>query len=483
MGLPLPTSLRVRLPLVAATLVLITALLMATGLGWLTHRYLIEDVDAGANQAIASWRKSLPGLILQDNVWGVYEALTSVTGAPMTQRAAIAPSFAVVMGTGGRVFAASDPHRFPTASLPRWRVVLGVDLPRRPPPQRVVPSVHERPVKPRNVGHWRIYTTTLRTDTRQPVATLVYAVSDALYRERLRSVLWWFFGMTLLAVVVLLPCVWLLTRRQLSPLWRLRASMTLGSARGGEAAAVLTERQDEVGELARAFRTLLEQIEEAGQSEKLAAIGSLATATAHEINNPLGGMINAVSTARRFGRYDQTTRETLDLLHRGLEQLRVITLGLLAQTRPLERDLSQRDLADLAELIEPKLRQRRLQLTVCNGLPDSIPVATGPVRQATLNLLLNACAAASPNTTMRLDATLFAGDMWLRIEVINHGAEPPKHVMRSSMRSMPAGRHGFGLWHSRRLLSDIGGILSLYHAAGVTTARIEIPLRRRRRTE
>ena len=464
-------SLLIRVPLLAASLVILTALLVAAGLGALTRRYLIEDVDAGASQAVAAWGKSLPPMIQQDNVWGVFEALKAVTAAGSADDRSIA----VVLDRSSHIFASSDPRRFPTARPPQWSRLWkpgmlmlaqpahsGVAKPGRPPPI--------------SSGHWRIYIAALRDDSGATVGTLVYAVGDQLYRARLRSMVLWIAGITAIAALLFVPVVWRMSRRMLDPLARLGGSMATDSAQARRVGELLATRRDEVGALSRAFLRLLAGLEHSRQSEKFAAVGTLAAATAHEINNPLGGMINAVQTARRFGRYDETTGRTLDLLARGLEQLRVIAQALLAQTRPSERNLNLQDLRDLAALITPRRQERGVSLDEHLALPDAIPLAAGPVRQATLNILLNACHAAERDSTLQFSAEITRAAV-LRITVRNQGSAPPASVMDPPGHLGAPDQPGFGLWESRRLLSDIGGTLTLSHERGWTTALIEIPLR------
>lgn len=469
------SALLLRLPLIAATLVALTALLMAAGLGLLTRQYLIEDVDAGAFQAMAAWNKSLPTLIQQDNVWAAYEALTSVTGDQVDSPPHSA-SIAVLIGPGGWVFASSDPTLFPTARPPVWTPLWAPGSLQVSSPLSVA-STHPGLSPPIQSGNWRIYVSALRADSDAGVGTLVYAVSDALYRQRLRSMTWWITAITLLAVAVFVPIVWMLTRRMLAPLVRLQESMRRNGDDTRRISAELAARRDEVGTLAAAFARLLEQAERARRAEKLAAVGALAAATAHEINNPLGGMLNALHTAQRFGQYDDTTRQTLDLLDRGLEQLRNTAQALLAQTRPDQRDLTKQDFADLIEIIQPCQRERGVRLHSRIDLPAAqVPAAAGPVRQATLNILLNACHAAEPGSTLELEADML-GDA-LRVLVRNRGTAPPAALLSDiAPTSFPEGS-GFGLWESRRLLSDVGGMLKLAHTGGVTTATIDIPLRR-----
>jgi signal transduction histidine kinase len=464
-------SLLVRVPLLATTLVILTALLTAGALGALTRRYLIEDVDAGASQAVAAWAKSLPPMIQQDNVWGVFEALKAVTDAgPANDR-----SIAVVLDRSGHIFASSDPRRFPTDRLPQWSPLwrpgtlslaqpagAGALEPGRGPP------IHS--------GHWRVYNAALRDNSGATVGTLVYAVGDRLYWSRLRAMLLWISAITVVAVCLFVPVVWRISRSMLDPLARLGGSMATDSAQARRVGETLAARRDEVGALSRAFLRLLAGLEHSRQTEKFAAVGTLAAATAHEINNPLGGMINAVQTARRFGRYDDTTGRTLELLGRGLEQLRTIAQALLAQTRPAERDLNRQDLRDLSALITPCRQEREVGMDENLALPESIALAAGPVRQATLNILLNACHAAERGTTLQFSAEI-TGSAALRITVRNQGSAPPASAMGapgvSATRELP----GLGLWESRRLLSDIGGTLRLSHERGWTSAVIEIPLR------
>ncbi|MHB1669577.1 MAG: sensor histidine kinase [Thiomonas sp.] len=473
--LALPQSLLFRLPLVAATLVVLTALLVASGLGWLTQRYLIEDVDAGAFQAMAAWNKSLPSLIQQDNVWGMYEALTSVTSAETGRGSG--QSLAVVLTPGGSVFASSNPHLFPTARPPNWAPLWAPGTLKLSSLDNLEGRHRPGLSPPIQSGHWRIYVSALRGGSGPSAGTLVYAVSDALYRSRLLSMLWWIGTITALAVALFVPIIWMLNRRMLSPLARLRQSMALDNGQAQRVGSALAGRADEVGALARAFTQLLEQVEQSRRAEKLAAVGALAAATAHEINNPLGGMINAVRTAKRFGSFDDTTQQTLNLLDRGLEQLRTIAQALLAQTRPAERDLMQQDLCDLVELVGPCRHERQIALQTGFDVPESIPLAAGPVRQATLNILLNACHAALVGSTLVFAAELSAAAGTLRITVRNQGAAPPVTAMDGNSPSGLPSTSGFGLWESRRLLLDIGGSLTLSHAAGTTTAMIEIPLR------
>ena len=93
-------------------------------------------------------------------------------------------------------------------------------------------------------------------------------------------------------------------------------------------------------------------------TERLAAFERLSTGVAHEINNPLGGMLTALSTYRRHGAREALSQRTVSLLERGLPQIRETVPALLVEakleTHPLSaHDISRKNLWE---------RMRRLEI-------------------------------------------------------------------------------------------------------------------------
>jgi len=132
-------------------------------------------------------------------------------------------------------------------------------------------------------------------------------------------------------------------------------------------------------------------------AQRLSTAGTLAAGIAHEINNPIGGMVNAVRSLRE-GRLDEAKRrEYLDLVLDGLERVRGIVQKILQlRPRPFQpQPVRLRDAVDRAiAFLEHRARAKDVGLH--NELPADLPLVNGdPVelQQAFLNILMNAVDA------------------------------------------------------------------------------------------
>lgn len=198
-------------------------------------------------------------------------------------------------------------------------------------------------------------------------------------------------------------------------------------AKGDFTSHIDLKRKDEISEMAQEFnqmamdlRKAREEIIEEGerrleleralrQSDKLAAIGQLASELAHEIGTPLNIIAGRAELTRRKVN-EKELKKNLDVV---IDQTAKITkiiqqlLGFVRKKKPEQKRLNFGGLLRTAlDLLDYQIRRQRI--TVVTELGDSLPEVVGDpdqIQQVFLNLLLNAIQAMPDGGTLRLGAS------------------------------------------------------------------------------
>lgn len=250
----------------------------------------------------------------------------------------------------------------------------------------------------------------------------------------------------------------------------------------------LGSERSEFGQLFRRYNTMVRAWNEReamaarmAEEERLASLGRLASAMAHEINNPLGGLFNAIETLRRHGNNVGVRGRAISLLERGLGGIRDVVRSALVTYRAdhANRPLKPIDIDDLRLLIEPEVERRGLVLEWQNELTAEVPINAGAIRQAVLNLLLNACQVTPRGGRVRFAASLAEGT--LTIDIADQGAGLDQDRVQYLEAREPAiaprpGESGLGLWIVRRLIFEAGGVIGVEQGdERETRIRISLP--------
>jgi signal transduction histidine kinase len=246
----------------------------------------------------------------------------------------------------------------------------------------------------------------------------------------------------------------LVARRALAPF--LTVAEALDRAGGGNLAPIADAERPapgtEAARLAQAFDLMVRRLDERerlaarlAEQEQAALLGRLAATVAHEVRNPLAGMLTALDTVRRFGGDQAARDEALALVERGLRQIEGVVQATLVTHRgePEPRPLLPADIEDLRVLLAPEARRRGVVLDWDAALPEAFPAEALPVRQALLNLMLNAVAASPRGGRVALRARVTEGGD-LAVEVSDQGAGLPEPVRAGIAGGTPPGR-GLGL--------------------------------------
>ncbi len=240
----------------------------------------------------------------------------------------------------------------------------------------------------------------------------------------------------------------------------------------GAVVATVSVMQD-VSRLRELERRRIEQI--LFDSEKLAATGRLAASIAHEINNPLEAIKNALylltnktSPDDPNAKFLQIATKETDRVSRILRQM----LGFYRAPKMEPTDINHL-IEDSENLIEKHLRQNRVKID--NDLDAGLPmVIASPdqIKQVLLNLMLNAQQAMPHGGTIYVSTRvshggdpefLMSDSVHIQIRDTGKGIaeEHLPHIFEPFFSTKDEKGTGLGLWVSQGIVQAHGGSIKL----------------------
>ncbi|MGB8477273.1 MAG: PAS domain-containing protein [Acidobacteriaceae bacterium] len=208
------------------------------------------------------------------------------------------------------------------------------------------------------------------------------------------------------------------------------------------------------------------------QSEKLAAVGRLASSISHEINNPLEAVTNLLYLALNHEPLPQATRRYLETAQGELTRVSHIATQSLRFHRQTMKPthVDPRELIDsVADLYQGRLVNSNIQVVSKYTSTKRVLCFESDIRQVLNNLIANAMDAMRHGGRLLLcsrDATDWkTGRSGVRITVADTGhgmsAEVRKRIFEPFYTTKEVNGTGLGLWISHGIVSRHHGSLAL----------------------
>ena len=203
------------------------------------------------------------------------------------------------------------------------------------------------------------------------------------------------------------------------------------------------------------------------EEEKLAAIGRLASAVAHEIRNPVAIISSALETAASESFASREREEMSRIAGMEAKRLEKLTTDFLSYARPGNASFQQLDATALVgyivSIVQPQALQKDLQIEVKMCDTCCIYGNEGQLQQALLNLMRNAIEA-SPQSGSILIAVVKQSRETLQIRIENAGPAIPRrvadHIFEPFFTAKEGGT-GLGLAIARSIVDRHHGELHL----------------------
>jgi two-component system NtrC family sensor kinase len=170
--------------------------------------------------------------------------------------------------------------------------------------------------------------------------------------------------------------------------------------------------------------------ERVAQSERLASLGLLAAGVAHEINNPLGGILALTALTLEDVKADDPNRENLEEVVKQTQRCRDIVKGLLEFARHSEVNM---ELVDLNKILQDTLslvskQAQFLNVTVVRNWDLQLPPVMADksqLQQVFMNILVNAVQAMEEKGTITLTTRPSAPDNSVEVLISDTGRGMP----------------------------------------------------------
>ncbi len=213
------------------------------------------------------------------------------------------------------------------------------------------------------------------------------------------------------------------------------------------------------------------------------ALEGIAARLAHEVKNPLAA-IKGLSIHVARSSTDEKVRERLTIVASEAERLQAIVEGFLSFSRGLD-DLTvgptkPYDIArELSLLLETRAADAGVTLEVRGSRELSLNADDKKLRQALLNLVLNAMQASTRGTAVTLEVAKSCSDGAAVIRVMDRGAGMAPEILdriRKPYFTTKEGGSGLGIAVARGIIEQHGGSLRFESTTGRgTTATVHLP--------
>jgi len=201
------------------------------------------------------------------------------------------------------------------------------------------------------------------------------------------------------------------------------------------------------------------------QTEKLSALGRMAAGIAHEINNPLAGILLFSSNLLKKAPQEGTFREGLEIIMQETLRCKAIIQELLEFSRPSEPKAFltnvNKVIVKALHLLENEFRLQRirLEMDLSKQLPDVL-IDENQIEQILVNLLLNAIQAIEDQGTVAVRSYVSSDRKCVAIDISDTGCGiPPENMSKifEPFFSSKAKGTGLGLAVTYGIVQKHGG--------------------------
>ncbi len=274
------------------------------------------------------------------------------------------------------------------------------------------------------------------------IGILYVGVLEQKYLDIQRQTILTFLGITVLGAMIAMAVSYFIANRISVPINKL-VSASQDVARGNLDTQVEIKTNDELEYLADSFNTMAQSLKRRDkqlkdfatkrimQSERLALIGQLSANVAHELNNPLQGIVTYSYLLLEDEESRSSTKDSIEKIVGQANRCRDIIRGLLDFSRQRKPDKTLSDLnsvlSDCVSLLENQSIFHNIQINIT--LQENLPLLVcdpSQIERVFINLIINAAEAMDGNGQLALETRYSSPEEFIKIVISDtgHGISP-----------------------------------------------------------
>jgi len=271
----------------------------------------------------------------------------------------------------------------------------------------------------------------------QRIGILYVGILEQKYLDIKRDIVFTFLTITIPCALIAIVFSYFISQRISVPIKKL-VSASREIADGNLDAKVEIRSSDELGKLAYTFNKMGaalkerdEQLKEftrkkISESERLAMVGQLAANVAHELNNPLQGIVTYASLTLEKETFDNSCRQNVSKIVVQANRCRDIIRGLLDFSRQKNPDKTLCNVNALLQGCVSLVENQAIfhNIDVVMNFDPSLPliiVDPSQIERVFLNLIINAAEAMEGTGTLTITTRIDSLDHYLDIDVQDTG--------------------------------------------------------------
>ena len=221
------------------------------------------------------------------------------------------------------------------------------------------------------------------------------------------------------------------------------------------------------------------------KTEKIASVAQLAAGIAHEINNPLGIILNYITLLKRK-KLDLDGEEKLKKVEKELNRIAEIIGSLLSFSKLRQAPMKKVDLISIINevvlLINHKLIAKKINLIWNNSIAELLIMGNeNRLKQVFLNLLVNSIEAVLDGGKIRIKLNINKTENSGEITITDNGYGIPDNILDKIFDpffSSKVGKNntGLGLAICKQIIESHNGQIKCINGDEETTFSLKLPL-------